>query len=76
MKKFKATWEKVVECHGQTIEGAVVWFMKYLHIYICWCLTLFVVLTYLVFEAISWMVQPYVKSTQKEAKEEAKQANP
>lgn len=65
MKKFKATWEKVVQCHGKTIEGAVDWFMKYFRIYSCWCLTLFAVLACLLFEMISWMVQPYAKSSQK-----------
>ena len=75
MKKFKATWEKVVERHGKTVEGVVDWCMKYLRIYTCWCFTLFLVLTFLLFEAVSWMVHPYAKPAEKAEKEEAKQTN-
>ena len=75
MQKFKATWEKVAERHGKTIEGVVDWCMRYLRIYTCWCITLFVVLACLLFEAVSWMVRPYTKPAKKAEKEEAKQAN-
>lgn len=71
MKKFKATWEKVVERYGKTIEGVVDWSLKYLRIYCCVSITLFVVLATMLFGAIASMARPYAKP--KAEKEKAEQ---